>query len=252
MRACTCCTGNGGGAATSVHSSTDSWELRLLCINILRWWHPLKNVEADWVRCLLVKIRCGPVFPTLSLPEEIDLLSLSGSYESAASRGVLLPFTGAACWQAHDDSWAGPRCVYVRTRPQRAHESARVCALPRPEDRNLSMAAEIVGIPEIPPDSKQPVTRQEGERPMREGLSARVIHSATGTGAMFHKIKAPLFEEHAALQPRCTGNIKRQHRRAASGRPCAKITSKTLTPLVEMLLFCSTFLKINVRKGFLL
>lgn len=56
----------------------------------------------------------------------------------------------------------------------------------------------------------------------REGLSARVIHSATGTGAMFHQIKAPLFEEHAALQPRCTGNIKRQQRRAAFGRPCAK------------------------------
>ena len=47
-------------------------------------------------------------------------------------------------------------------------ERACVRALPRPEDRNLSMAAEIVGIPEIPPDSKQPVTRQEGERPIRE------------------------------------------------------------------------------------
>lgn len=29
----------------------------------------------------------------------------------------------------------------------------------------------------------------------RERLSAKVIHSATGTGAIFHKIKAPLFGE---------------------------------------------------------
>lgn len=75
-----------GGAATSVHSYTDSWELKLLCISI--------SADVDWVRCFLVKIRS--LFPTLSLPEEIDLLSLSDSYESAASRGVLLPFTGAA------------------------------------------------------------------------------------------------------------------------------------------------------------
>lgn len=64
-----------------------------------------------------------------------------------------------------------------------------MCVFPRPEDRNLSMAAEIVGIAGIPSDSKQPVTRQGG----RGRLSAKVIHSATGTGAIFHKRKAPLF-----------------------------------------------------------
>jgi len=36
--------------------------------------------------------------------------------------------------------------------------SVYVGVFSRPEDRNLSMAAEIVNIPEIPLDSKQPVT----------------------------------------------------------------------------------------------
>lgn len=35
---------------------------------------------------------------------------------------------------------------------------AQVRGLPQPEDRNLSMAAEIVSIPGIPTDSKQLVT----------------------------------------------------------------------------------------------
>lgn len=33
------------------------------------------------------------------------------------------------------------------------------------------------------------------KRPEREGRSAKVIHSGTSTGAIFHKIKAPLFRE---------------------------------------------------------
>lgn len=36
---------------------------------------------------------------------------------------------------------------------------ARMWVFPRPEDRNLSMVAEIVGITGIPPDSRQPRTR---------------------------------------------------------------------------------------------
>lgn len=53
-------------------------------------------------------------FLMLALLKEIDLLSLSGSYESAPSHRVVLPFTGAAHWQADDDSQAAPRCVCVR------------------------------------------------------------------------------------------------------------------------------------------
>jgi len=59
-------------------------------------------------------------------------------------------------------------CVRICVCPLCALESVYVCVLPQPEDRNLSMAAEIVSIPEIPPDSKQPATRREGERGMRE------------------------------------------------------------------------------------
>lgn len=76
-----------------------------------------------------------------------------------------------------------------------ALESTYARALPQPEDRNLSMAAEIVSIPEIPSVSKQPATGQESEANgrERERLSAKSVHSATSTGAIFHKIKAPLF-----------------------------------------------------------
>lgn len=93
MRACTCCTGNAGelqplSTLIQTHGNLNC------CVSVLALMTSSKKSDVDWVRCFLVKIRS--LFPTLSLPEEIDLLSLSGSYESAASRGVLLPFTGAA------------------------------------------------------------------------------------------------------------------------------------------------------------
>lgn len=53
-------------------------------------------------------------------------------------------------------------CVCVR--PLCARRTAYACVFPRPEDRNLSMAAEIVSIPEIPPDSKQQDRRHMRER----------------------------------------------------------------------------------------
>lgn len=71
---------------------------------------------------------------SLFLLQEIDLLSLSGSYESAASPGVLLPFTGAARWQAHGDSQAQPRCVHcahtrvsMRASPARRQKFVNGC-----------------------------------------------------------------------------------------------------------------------------
>ncbi len=68
-------------------------------------------------------------------------------------------------------------CMHVCVRALCAHESVCVCVCvcvyPRPEDRNLSMAAEIVGIPGIPLDSEQPATRHEGERGFLPKLSTR-------------------------------------------------------------------------------
>lgn len=58
-------------------------------------------------------------------------------------------------------------CTYMCVHYAHMWVCVRVC-FPGPEDRSLSMAAEIVGIPGIPPDSKQPVTRQEGERGLWE------------------------------------------------------------------------------------
>lgn len=57
-------------------------------------------------------------------------------------------------------------------RPLRAHDCVSVCVFPGA--KNLSMAAEIVDIPGIPPDSKLPVKRQQRGR-----HSAKVIHSKT-------------------------------------------------------------------------
>ena len=76
---------------------------------------------------------------------------------------------------------------------------ARGCvrAFSRPEDRNLSMAAEIVKIPEIPPDPKQPVTSREARN--KERLLAEAIRSAPSAGAIFHRIKALLFMGFAAM-----------------------------------------------------
>lgn len=66
-----------------------------------------------------------------ALLKEIDLLSLSGSYESAPSHSVVLPFTGAAHWQADDDSQAAPRCVYVRACLLHIAECVRARVSPR-------------------------------------------------------------------------------------------------------------------------
>lgn len=126
------------------------------------WWY-VQYRSDSW-------LKSEPQVTMLSLLEEIDLLSLSGSYESAARHRILLPFTGAAHWQADDDSRAEPSQgvrMYVSIMCTRE----RVCVFPRTEDRNLSMAAEIVGIPRIPLDSKQPVTSQEGERGFLPKLS---------------------------------------------------------------------------------
>lgn len=50
----------------------------------------------------------------LLLLREIDLLSLSGSYEGAAGHRLLLPFTGVGRWQANNNSTAEPKCVCAR------------------------------------------------------------------------------------------------------------------------------------------
>lgn len=52
------------------------------------------------------------------------------------------------------------------------------------------MTVEIVDIPEIPLDSQQQDRRYIGQR---ERLCAKSIHSAVSAGAIFHKIKPPLF-----------------------------------------------------------
>lgn len=87
---------------------------------------------------------------------ELEISGLSCSYESSASHRVSLPFTGAACWQAHDESKA-KMCLTV---------CALVCTeeFSWPEDRNLSMAAEIVNIAQIPLESKQLVTSLEARK----------------------------------------------------------------------------------------
>lgn len=64
-------------------------------------------------------------------------------------------------------------------------------ALHRPPKTEICQwLTEIVGIPGIPPDPKQPVTRQEGER-RPASFSASVIHFGMSAGAIFHKIKGP-------------------------------------------------------------
>lgn len=79
---------------------------------------------------------------------------------------------------------------------------------PQPEDRNVSMTAEIVSIPEIPTDSKS-------ERHEREKQSERSVFFPLGqiyplTGATFHKIKALLFNRDVWIrfkgQTWCTGS----------------------------------------------
>lgn len=60
------------------------------------------------------------------------------------------------------------------------------------------MGAEIVDIPGIPPDFKQPVARLR-ERGIRKRERERLLPKLSTleqiTGAVFHKIKAPLFGE---------------------------------------------------------
>lgn len=183
------------------------WGDALHRINVCPILHPLVNIQYIVVcQCTgnYVKVGCGvfryvtvslvkmwgePLLPMLSLLEEIDLLSLSGSCETTANHGVLLPFTGAARWQADDDSRVKPRCVC----PLYAHESMFVCVSPAWRQKFVNGCRDC----RHTWDSSRFQTTSDKtgrrERHIRERLSAKVIHSAISTGAVFHRIKPPLF-----------------------------------------------------------
>lgn len=158
--------------------------------------------------------------------EEIDLLSLSGSYESAASHRLLFPFTGAVHWQA--DDWQSTRakvvevcvcicvsimcrweCVCVHVSPAWRQKFVNGC-------RDCRHTLDSSGFPTATDKTERHIRERERER-----LSAKAIHSATGTGAIFHKIKAPLFGETCCL---CSHDIEYLEAagRAAFGCRCAK------------------------------
>lgn len=238
MRTCrpTRCKGNG-------EVQPLSYFRRLLYINV-HWCHFfffLNNVKADCVSFILDVKVCYRVLLGYNLKLLRSRCSLCWrkliSWVCQAAMRALQA-TGS-CYHSqvrHADKLtmtAEPSqgvCAYACVHYAHMWVCALVC-FPGPEDRNLSMAAEIVGIPGIPPDSKQPVTRQEGERGLWErerGLSAKVIHSGTGTGAIFHKIKAPLFRE----TRRFTAMIHGEYLEAAGTCSCG-ICKKILEMIMD-------------------
>ena len=214
MRACTCCTGNAGelqplSTLIQTHGNLNC------CVSVLAL--TLIGFDASWLKSDLCSLRslCRRKLIFWVCQTAMRALRAAGScYHSQVRHADRLTMTA--------EPGRGV-CMYVRGCD--VHTRARVCVCVAPARRQKFVNGCRDCRHTWDSSGFQTTGDKTGGREAykREGLSARVIHSATGTGAIFHKIKAPLFEEHAALQPRCTGNNKRQQRRAASGCPCVHV-----------------------------